>query len=78
MISLLALLMSSVVMSLFSVVQSSTLLMYLLVSRLIRAKYLKKIVERAGKIFPSLTCLSDCPDVPGSVLAFFCTEHSEE
>ena len=46
MISLLALLMSSVVMSLFSVVQSSTLLMYLLVSLLIRAKYLKKIVEK--------------------------------
>ena len=38
----------------------------------------KKIVERSGKIFPSLTCLSDCPDVPGSVLAFFCTEHSKE
>ena len=38
----------------------------------------KKIIERSGKIFPSLTCLSDCPDVLGSVLAFFCTEHSKE
>ena len=80
-ISLLALLISSIVISLFSVVQSSILLMYLVVSLSISARYLKKLWSSL-KINDSLTSLSEtyqcwlegssCSDLATGVPAQWC------